>query len=556
MGGEPQLCFNGVNGVDGTYGLPPMSSERLAGIIQGESNAQEAYDQRFLNELKWRVSRKNESHYGVKDGVDPAKLDEAGWGAVFTHNADPAVREALSPLLDLRRSQAGERFYLFEKSNGFRVGGDDKNKFLARQGAGPGPVDPDKVPYYLLLVGSPEEIPYRFQSQLDVQFAVGRIDFGNDPEAYASYAASVVAAETGQVRLPRRLSVFGVENDDDMATRFSTQHLVSPLLEHFGEKHPRWQVEAFLKDRASKADLTRLLGGEEAPALLFSASHGMEYPSGHPQQIPHQGALLCQDWPGPEAWKGKGAVPQDYFFAGEDLPRGANLMGLMGFFFACYGCGTPLVDEFSKQAFKNERVNIAPYAFLADLPKRMLSNPGGGALAVVGHVERAWGYSFLWPGAGAQTVVFESTFDRLLNGLPVGMALEYFNERYAELSTVLADELEEIDFGVDVDPFELAGKWTANNDARGFMVLGDPAARLPVSRDAERRPSLDLAVMAEAPATETTAAPDAPEIVKARELVSRAQDHLAALEAGAGQRQTRKPLVETVRSFLDLVDDT
>jgi len=168
---------------------------------------------------------------------------------------------------------------------------------------------------------------------------------------------------------------------------------------------------------------------------------------------------------------------------------------MMGFFFACYGCGTPRLDEFTKQAFKDQREEIAPYAFLAGLPTRMLSNPGGGALAVVGHVERAWGCSFVWQDAGSQTAVFESALDVLLSGGTVGSAVEYFNERYAELSTVLADELEEREFGKQVDPYDLAGMWTANNDARGYMILGDPAARLPLAKEGEKveeRPQIEL----------------------------------------------------------------
>ncbi len=476
------LFFNGINGESGEYDLPPMTGEELSDFIQGVSPPEN------LNELRFRFEQSTQKHLGVKEGVDVKNLEEAGWGVIFASDADPAVKEALSELIHHREKQAGEHFRLYEGADGHRPE-ESKTKFLARHGAGPGPADPEKVPYYLLLVGSPERIPYRFQSQLDVQYAVGRIHFDTLDE-YANYARSVVEAETKPLKLPRQVSLFGVANPNDRATEMSANNLIAPIRENLEAEMAGWTTSAITREEATKEQLSHLLGGDQTPALLFSASHGMSFPKGSARQLPHQGAILCQDWPGPQDWHQE--IPQDFYFAGDDLSSNAKLLGLIAFFFACYGAGTPLLDEFAKQAFKN-RAAIAEQAFIAQLPAKMLSHPRGGALAVIGHVERAWGYSFMWPKAGEQTGVFTSTVRRLLTGYPVGAAVEFFNERYAELSTVLSDELEEIEFGRLADPYALSGLWTANNDARGYAVIGDPAVRLPVAsadETASERPTI------------------------------------------------------------------
>ncbi|MCP4400019.1 MAG: hypothetical protein GY801_22270 [bacterium] len=451
--------FNGINGATGKYLLSEMTPEQISKIVQGETLEKE-----HLQELKWYYQRTTQANLGPKEGVDPKNLAETGWGVIFADDADLATREALSELLDLRRKQAGYYYREYSGSKGYRQS-ESKTEFLARHGAGPGPADPENVPYYLLIVGDPETIPYRFQYQLNVQYAVGRIYFGT-PEEYAQYAHSVVEAETGKVSLPRQAVFFGVRNPDDRATNLSADNLVRPLAENMAQNQPDWDVQTFLKDQATKVQLGKLLSGDRPPALLFTASHGMGFPNGYLRQLPHQGALLCQDWPGPLKWKEP--IPEDYYFSADDVDYDARLLGLLVFHFACYSAGT-----------SKERNADIPHAFVAQMPQRLL---GRGALAVVGHVEQAWGYSSsMWDRAGQQLAVFGSTLRRLMEGHPVGSALEYFSERYAELSTVLSSELEDMKFGKKVNDLTLSGIWMANNDARSYMIIGDPAVRLPIT---------------------------------------------------------------------------
>jgi len=505
------MSFNGINGATGDYGLPPMTAEDLAKFIQGEKDGE------ALDELRAK-SDILANPFPVKEGVDANDLTQSGWGAIFPFVNDPdevqrqaQIKEALQPLLSLRQQQVNNEkyFQIFDGPRGYRGAKGDKRaetkaQFLKRLDVGPGPVDPDKgVPYYLLIVASPVEISYQFQFQLDVQFAVGRIRFDTVQE-YANYAKSVVATETGQVALSRQLTFFGAESPDDKATQLSSEYLIKPMLAEFNgkEEFKDWQITSYLKDAAKKAQLQQILTGKTTPAVLFTASHGMEFPMEDSRQLPHQGALMCSDWPGPSRHKGK--IPQDFYFAGDDLTSEANLLGLITFHFACFGGGCPELDEFSKQAFK-ERKAIAPRAFVAGLPKGLLGHAKGGALATIGHVERAWGYSFLGGKNSAQTAVFQSTLERILKGQRVGFATEYLNIRYAELAAELSTTVEELEYDpAYMAPRDLAGLWTAHNDARDYVIIGDPAAKLCLTDGAVKRPTLDSVTISASTAKVTT----------------------------------------------------
>ena len=379
------------------------------------------------------------------EGVNPTRLDQTGWGIIFAAGADPAIEEALSPLLNFRRAQAGEKFGVYA-DNRFRMAGgrtgyrpgDTKATFLSRLGANlTGPVDPRRLPYYLLLVGSPDEIPYRFQTQMDVQYAVGRIHFPKLDD-YAAYARSVVMAESGQVKLARRASFFGVTHPNDLATELSTTLLVQPLAEAL--KNAMSPTGRSTRSRAApppSPPLKSLLGGAQTPALLFTAGHGLRLAPNDARLRALQGALVCSDprYAGPQT--PGSALTQDYFLAGDDLAATTNLLGMIAFFFACFGAGTPLQDEFTRW----ERV------------RRGLDATGSaafpGASAVLGTVARAYAGAahrrrpgccrayracvpefvcLATPRRGrcsrqtlGQTTMFESAFRRLMAGLSSGV---------------------------------------------------------------------------------------------------------------------------------------
>lgn len=476
---EPMLWFNGLDGRSGGYLTPPVPPRQLADFALGATA-----DLARVRELQaWVARGEGKARRGLKEGLDPGKLDEAGWGVLFPRSADPEpLLEALAPLLDLRRAQAGKRrerfFREFVGDDGYGEG-ETKVAFLARHGAGPGPADPEKVPYYLLLVGDPEAIPFSFQYQLDVQYAVGRLCF-DELEDYRRYAESVVAAETGGGGRSPRACFFAPANPGDPVTGSLSAHLTRPVAEGVRRDKPGWSVETVLGEEATRGRLGGLL--EEAPAFLFAACHGLGFATGDPAQRERQGALVCQDWPGP----GPGRIDRQHYFAAEDVDGRARVHGLVAFCFACYGAGTPRWDEFTRKG-QGERRELSPGPFLGRLPQRLLAHPRGGALAVVGHVDRAWGFSLVWPGAGPQTGVFESALRRLLDGQPVGWAMEFFNQRYAELTSDLAAEVEAQGFGKQLDETVIADLWTASHDARNYTIVGDPAVRIAVSSHDEVR---------------------------------------------------------------------
>ena len=479
---ENLIYLNGLNGIGPGYLVEPFAPEALRQRARGLGTADLFGSEDHAQALQDRESA-GAAHYDLAPYINPANLLQTGWGLVFPADMEQtridAILEALAELVVLRQGQAAGRYKLYTGDNAPQPG-ESADQWVARNGLQPGSVNPAKIPYYLTLVGSPAELSFQFQFELDVQFAVGRLDF-NRLDDYAKYARSVKTAEAPQAAKSTKNAVFfGVANPDDPSTQLSSQRLIPPLYSFAqgDELAPLgWQSELAISGQATKDYLLSQLASKQPPAFLFTASHGLGYPLSHSSQLTTQGALVCQDWPGPLQWTS--APNPEMYLAADDIPAGANLTGSLAFLFACFSAGVPEWDDYALAKGK-ERLRLAQPPFTSALAQKLLSLPGGGALAVIGHVGRAWGYSFGWSGSDSEPESFKSMLFQLFSGDPVGHAMEPLNQRYAQISTLLSEDFQKARYDLDYDARLLSGHWIANNDARSYAILGDPAVKFNV----------------------------------------------------------------------------
>ena len=379
------------------------------------------------------------------------------------------MKAALAPLLDLRRGQVTDAARLKELDY---KAGEPRRRWLARHGVAAGNVDPTCVPFYLLVVGCPGKIPFGFCRELSVEYAVGLLSF-DTPAEYAAYAASVVAAESNELRpRSRQVTFFAPRHPYDRATQLSADKLVKPLSEGrspaasaAGSSRSRATPRRTGRSPACSRDARRpdscsrrATGWGSRPATPTSArsrvrSSARTGPAG---RVRSSGASTSPEptFPTTPTWRASSR---------SSSPASA--------------AERPTRDRFSHKPGE-EPPKLAEAAFAAALPRRLLAHPGGSALGCIGHVERAWGDSIVEAGAGPQLIPFENAIGNILAGKPIGLALKDFNERFAALSVSLAGMLEQIGDGLIVPDRQLAKAWIQRNDAEGYALFGDPAARL------------------------------------------------------------------------------
>ena len=480
---DPNLIY--VNGIDmetGNYAVAPRSIDDIAKDVFKRPGLETFTDAR----------PDHERAFAVPFGVDLEKPEEAGWGIIFHEDTPQDVRKALERLIEHRRKQIPDAALV--RALDYKKG-EQTRDWYQRNRISPGSVDPEKMPFYLLVVGGPDLIPFEFQYLLGIDYGVGRLAFDTADE-YDRYARSIIAYE-GSAAAPnaRQITYWGPSHPGDPATNLSASLLIDPLANGIPGatgmlKRPIHLDVGFActvsaAAAATKGNLLDMLHGKKPPAMLFTASHGMQLRSGHAAQASTQGALLCQDW------SGVGSVKAAHVLAAGDVTDDANVNGLVALIFACFGAGTPDADQFLMNlSDAGSAPPLAPKPFMAALPRRLLTHPNGSALAVIGHIDRAWGFSIQAPKvAEPQILPFRNSLGFIMNGSPVGYAVSsQFGARFSTLSALLLNATSPTaPPATRLSDRDLVTAWIQRNDSQNYVLLGDPAAR--IRKDALAAPS-------------------------------------------------------------------
>ena len=508
------VFFNGIHGSSGEYATPPRRIATVAAAARAHSMPRDE-----IQRTGAAARRSRDKQFALADDYNPDDLEDVGWGMVLPeltpddHEGrarQQQILEALEPLLALRRRQAGSMYC----DDLWYTQGESPQEFLSRFGVNFGRVEPGPLPYYILLCASPQEISFEFQYMLDIQFAVGRLYF-DDVKSYRMYAEHMAGQEEREPPAQRKATFFGVVNgdkvDDDPATWNGVTHLIEGLHDYYAKKKAcgndlaledeagqpirrmptrahralveHWALDIHTRSAATRERLLSLLGGEDKPAFLLVLAHGLDYKCDEPGLVKGQGALICNGWrPGEMAF--------EHAVFGGQLDENRDLAGQIAFLFACHSAGTPRTrlafpDPSEKTSGeppekKLSPKQLAPHSLVARLPQRMLAL---GAQAVIGHIDNACDSSFRWFNPRTRkffthTGEFRQLMNGVFRGARVGHAMCAFNERYAVLAAVFTGLDDREAEGHDVSDREWAYTYRSYLDARNYILLGDPAARI------------------------------------------------------------------------------
>lgn len=361
--------------------------------------------------------------------------------------------------------------------------------------------EPDLIPRYQLFLGDLHEVPLELQQVQGPEGFVGRLAF-SDLEGYDAYVEKILQWERAPSAREHGDAAFFSVHDGTGATRVGHRALIEPVVA---------KARAMKEEGRFQAGEIRELGDPYVPSqdeLMRAAADieaGVLFTMSHGEGAPRQGwtsARAQLNGQGAMSFGSAGNLP------GRDLAGKAFASGGVWFMFACFGAGTPTRSRFhhwlsqlaSAGQFRGRPDTVLASLpkgdqrpFIAALPQAALASPYG-PIAFVGHLDLAWTYSFMDIEQGkskGRPEKYYNILKSLFRGDRVGVALQelerFYNDKNQELTDLydLAEEAAQRGTPDALNRAKIGHLWMVRQDLAGYILLGDPAVQLPLTRRAK-----------------------------------------------------------------------
>jgi hypothetical protein len=436
------------------------------------------------------------------EGGDPNDIELQRWGVIAPQGPEgDRLLALIRPLIEHRQAQQGDPVRVYRVPS--RLSQDEAMRWKKREFDSGAELNIE-VPRYQLILGDLDQVSLGSQQVQASDGYVGRLAFDRE-EDYGAYVDKLLRWERAAAGLGKPDSLFFTVHDGTAATAVGHRALVAPGVEVVRRRqqsgqYPANEILEFGDQVTPSPDELLARAAQGDPSVLFTLSHGEGAPRG--------------GWRSPEEQRrrqGAMSFGREGKITGEDLQSRPFLPGGVWFMLACYGAGTP-----DTSAYKHWLAALAaagqfrgkPEAvlaglpgpndrpFTAALPQAVLANPNG-PLAFMGHIDLAWTYSFQELDSGATNRparymgIMRSILKRDRVGVSMRELLRFFDQTNVELTSLHDQEARERSAGrpFQVDAARQGHLWMLRQDLAAYVLLGDPAARLPQAGLAGPAPS-------------------------------------------------------------------
>lgn len=327
------------------------------------------------------------------------------------------------------------------------------------------------IPRYLLLYGTPEEIPWAVQYALNLSLCVGRLDLSEE-EGLENYIEALINDWDGARCDPRTPVVWSVNHGQADITWLMARAIADPLVDKYRTDQELASCVS-LKDRdATGANLIDTLAKKQ-PGLVVTTSHGMTGPLDDKATLAAQLGLPVD--------ADQRALPLAMF--DDWCPDGA-----IWYAHACCAAGSDSVSRFADLVDPGSGIGriltgvaAGAGARVAPLPRKLLgaSRP---LRAFIGHVEPTFDWTLRQPQtkqvltSSLQAALYGNLYQK--KRTPVSWALREIYKSSGALYGQQQDAITAYKSAVpgarDLALFrEIAAK-----DFQNLVILGDPTVAL------------------------------------------------------------------------------